>query len=101
MWWRVFQFRPQNWQLRFGDLGIKITVTVSWFVPQNQVSFGLSVVPQNQWMKVSVGHATRSSGFLHVETSLTKVSQSDLKIGRGTTVGGARGTITKVASESS
>jgi hypothetical protein len=48
-----------------------------------------------------VRHATRSNGLLRVETSLTKVSQSDLKIGRGTTVGGARGTITKVASESS
>jgi hypothetical protein len=34
-WWRVFQFGPQNWQLRFSDLGLKITVTVSWFVPQN------------------------------------------------------------------
>jgi hypothetical protein len=47
-WWRVFQFGPQNWQLRFSDLGLKITVTVSWFVPQNQAGFGLSVAPQNQ-----------------------------------------------------
>jgi hypothetical protein len=31
-----------------GDLGIKITATVSWFEPQNQVGFGLSVAPQNQ-----------------------------------------------------
>jgi hypothetical protein len=30
---RVFRFGPQNWQLRFGDLGIKITATVSLFVP--------------------------------------------------------------------
>jgi hypothetical protein len=27
-------------------LGLKITATVSWFVPQNQVGFGLSVAPQ-------------------------------------------------------
>jgi hypothetical protein len=32
---------------RFGDLGLKITPTVSWFVPQNQAGFGLSVAPQN------------------------------------------------------
>jgi hypothetical protein len=31
----------------FSDLGLKITVTVSWFGPQNQVSFGLSIAPQN------------------------------------------------------
>jgi hypothetical protein len=31
----------------FGDLGLKITPTVSWFVPQNQADFGLSVAPQN------------------------------------------------------
>jgi hypothetical protein len=27
--------------------GLKITATVSWFGPQNQVGFGLSVAPQN------------------------------------------------------
>jgi hypothetical protein len=31
----------------FGDLGLKITGTVSWFVPQNQADLGLSVAPQN------------------------------------------------------
>jgi hypothetical protein len=34
-WWRVSQFGPQNWQLWFGDFGLKITATVSWFGPQN------------------------------------------------------------------
>jgi hypothetical protein len=48
-----------------------------------------------------VGHAIRCSGLLRVETSLTKVSQSDLKIDGCTTVGGARDTITEVTSESS
>jgi hypothetical protein len=33
----------------FGDLGLKITVTVSWFGPQNQADFDLSVAPQNRW----------------------------------------------------
>jgi hypothetical protein len=32
---QVFRFGPQNRQLRFGDLDLKITATVSWFGPQN------------------------------------------------------------------
>jgi hypothetical protein len=31
----------------FGDLGLKINATVSWFEPQNQADFGLSVAAQN------------------------------------------------------
>jgi hypothetical protein len=31
----VSRFEPQNRRLRFGDLVLKITVTVSWFVPQH------------------------------------------------------------------
>jgi hypothetical protein len=74
---------------------------VSWFGPQNQVGFGLSVVPQNRRREVGVGHASRSSDLLHVEASLARVSQSFLKTGGGTTTGGARGTIAEVASEAS
>jgi hypothetical protein len=48
-----------------------------------------------------VGHASRSSGLLGMEASLTRVSQSGLKTGGGTTAGGARGTITEVALEAS
>jgi hypothetical protein len=48
-----------------------------------------------------VGHASRSSGLLHVKASLARVSQSGLKTGGGTTTGGARGTIAEVASEAS
>jgi hypothetical protein len=48
-----------------------------------------------------VGHTSRSSCLLAVEASLTKVSQSGLKTGGGTTTGGARGTIVKVTSEAS
>jgi hypothetical protein len=48
-----------------------------------------------------VGHASRSSGLLHVEGSLTRVFQSGLKTGGGVTAGGARGTIVEVASEAS
>jgi hypothetical protein len=54
----------------FGDLGLKITVTVSWFGSQNQAVFGLSVVPQNRWREVGAGHALRSISLLGVEASL-------------------------------
>jgi hypothetical protein len=47
-WWRRFlSVWPQNRQLWFGDLGLKITATVSWFGPQNHVGFGLLVASQN------------------------------------------------------
>jgi hypothetical protein len=42
-WWMVFRFGPQNRQPWFGDLGLKITATVSWFGSQNQAGFGLSI----------------------------------------------------------
>jgi hypothetical protein len=74
---------------------------VSWFGPQNQVGFGLLVAPQNRWREDGVGHASRSSGLLHLEASRARVSQSGLKTDGGAMVGGARGTITEVASGSS
>jgi hypothetical protein len=46
-----------------------------------------------------MGHVSRSSKLLGVEASLVRVSQSDLKTGGGATMGGAHGTITKVASD--
>jgi hypothetical protein len=88
-------------QLWFGDLNLKITATVSWFGLQNQAGFGLSVASQNRRREVSAGHAPRSSGLLHEEASLARVSQSDLKTDGGATAGGARGTIAEVASEAS
>jgi hypothetical protein len=48
-----------------------------------------------------VAHTSRSSGLLHGEASLARVSQSGLKTGGGVTAGGARGTIAEVASEAS
>jgi hypothetical protein len=48
-----------------------------------------------------VGHASRSSGLLRVEVSLTRVFQSGLKTGRCVMMGGACGTIVEVASEAS
>jgi hypothetical protein len=75
-------------------------VTVSWFVPQNQVDFGLSVAPQNRRSEVGAGHASRSSSLLSVEASLARVSQSDLKTDGDVTTVGAHGTIAEVASES-
>jgi hypothetical protein len=92
---------PQNRQLWFDDLGLKITATVSWFGPQNQVGFGLSVAPQNRRRKVGAGQASRSSSLLDVEASLARISQSGLKTGGGATTGGARGTIAEVALEAS
>jgi hypothetical protein len=65
------------------------------------VDFGLSVVPQNRWSEVGAGHVLRSSSLLGVEASLARVSQSGMKTGGGTMTGGARGTITEVASEAS
>jgi hypothetical protein len=82
-------------------LGLKSTAAVSWFGPQNQAGFGLSVAPQNRWMKDGVGHISRSSSLFRMEASLARVSQSGLKTAGGTTVGGARGTITEVVSEAS
>jgi hypothetical protein len=74
---------------------------VSWFVPQNQPGFGLSVVPQNRRREVGMGHVSRSSGLLRVEASLARVSQSGLKTGGSVMTGGSRGTIAEVASEAS
>jgi hypothetical protein len=65
------------------------------------VDFSLSVASQNRRREVGAGHTSRSSGLLHVEASLARVSQSGLKIGGGSTTGGARGTIAEVVSEAS
>jgi hypothetical protein len=72
---------------------------VSWFGPQNQVSFGLSVVSQNPRREVDAGHVSRSSGLFHVEASMTRVFQSGLKTSGGATTGGARDTIAEVTSK--
>jgi hypothetical protein len=61
----------------------------------------LSVAPQNRQREVGTGHASRSSGLLHVDASLAGVSQSGLNTSGGAMAGGARDTITEVASEAS
>jgi hypothetical protein len=94
---RVFRFGPQNQQLWFGELGFKITATVSWFVPQNQADFSLSVVPQYRWREDSARHASRSGSFLHLEASRARVFQSSLKTGGAVMAGVARCSITEVA----
>jgi hypothetical protein len=73
-------------------------MTISWFGPQIQADYGLSVVPQNQREGNGVGYALRSSSLFHMEASRDRVSQSGLKTGGAATTGGARGTITKVTS---
>jgi hypothetical protein len=88
---------PQNRLLRFGDLGLKITTTVSWFEPQNHIDYDLSVTPQNRQEEDGVGHTLRSSILLRMDISQARVSQSSLKIGGGAMTGGACGTITEVA----
>jgi hypothetical protein len=48
---------------------------VSWFGPQNQVGYCLSVASQNQREdEDGAGHASRSSGLLHLEASWPRVS---------------------------
>jgi hypothetical protein len=49
--------------------------------------------------EVDVGRTSRSSSLLDVEESMAMVFQSGLKTGVRATTGGARGTITEVASE--
>jgi hypothetical protein len=98
---QVSRFGPQNRQLRFGDLGLKITTTVSWFGPQNQAGLGLLIAPQNRRREDGVGHVSRSGGLLHLKASRARVSQSGLKTGGGTMACGAHDTIVEVASGSS
>jgi hypothetical protein len=74
---------------------------VSWFGPQNQAVFGLSVAPQKRRSEVGAGHASRSSSLLRVEASMASVSQSGLKTSGGTMTGGARGTMVEVVSKAS
>jgi hypothetical protein len=74
---------------------------IFWFGPQNQIGYGLSVVPKNRRKGDGVGHASRFSGLLHMEASRGRVFQSGLKTGRGTTTDDARGTIAEVASSCS
>jgi hypothetical protein len=57
---------------------------ISWFGPQNQASYGLLVAPQIRWEgEDGIGHALRSSGLLHLETTQARFFQSSLKTGRG------------------
>jgi hypothetical protein len=73
-WWRVSRFGAQNRQLQFGDLDLKITATIFWFVTQNQAGYGLTIASQNRWEDVDgAGHVSRSDGLLHVEVSRGRV----------------------------
>jgi hypothetical protein len=71
---QVFWFEPQNRQLRFGDFGLKIITTVSWFGPQNQVDNGLSIAPQNLRREDGAGYASRSVSLLHLKASRARIS---------------------------
>jgi hypothetical protein len=94
---RVSRFGPQNRQLWFSDLCLKITTTVSWFVPQNLADDGLSVAPKNRWEEDGAGHVSRSSGLFRREASQAKVFQFTSKLAGGATAGGARDIIMEIA----
>jgi hypothetical protein len=57
----------------------------------------LSVAPQNRWRDDGAGHASRSDGLLRLKAGRVRVSQSDLKTGRGVMADGACGSITEIA----
>jgi hypothetical protein len=83
---RVSRFGLPNLQVWFGDLGLKITTTVSSSRPQNQAGYGLSVAPQNQWEdEDSTGHTLRFSALLRLEVSRDRAFQSSLKTGGNAT----------------
>jgi hypothetical protein len=95
------RFEPQNWQSWFGDLGLKITVTVFfvWASKPSRFWFvGCASKPTGGCD--GVGHTSRSNSLLQMKASRTSVFQSGLKTGVVATAGGARDTITKVASMS-
>jgi hypothetical protein len=92
---------------------LKPAVTIWWFGLQNhRDGFLVCASKPNRLQFITyatkpmkgcdgIGHASRSSGLLHVEASLARVFQSGLKTDEGTMTGGARDTIVKIASESS
>jgi hypothetical protein len=59
---------------------MKITTAVSWFEPQNEEGFDLSIAPQNRHEGDGVGHVLRSTGLLRVKASQTRVFQFVLKL---------------------
>jgi hypothetical protein len=68
---------------------------------QNQADFDLSVTPQNRRREDDAGHTSRSGACLRLEASRTRVPQSGIKTVGYVMTGGARDTITDVASGSS
>jgi hypothetical protein len=108
-----FLVKPQNQGGGgFPDLGLKIgssgLVICAAKSPGQFLDLGLKIkqasvcqLPQNQQREVGVEHASRSSSLLSMKASLNSIFQSGLKTGGGATTGGARDTITEVASEAS
>jgi hypothetical protein len=93
--WRWFSLVwYQNRQLRFGDLGLKITAAFSWFAHQSQEGFGLSVAPQNlledattwdtrrdlaacfSWKQVGLGFSSLESRLVEVRRRVVHVTPS-------------------------
>jgi hypothetical protein len=80
---RVSQFGPQNRQLRFDDLGLKITATVSWFESKKNGLRFISCATNPTEDEDSVGHVSRFSGLICLKTSWARVFQSGLKTDEG------------------
>jgi hypothetical protein len=69
----VSWFGPQNQGRWFGDLGLKITVTVSWFGPQNQVGGGLLICtskPMSRWRRCEKTRRHSTSCFVMKQVGL-------------------------------
>jgi hypothetical protein len=57
---------------------------VFWFGSQNQAGYGLSIALQNQRDdEDGTGHASRSSGLLHLKASRDRIFRSSIKTGGG------------------
>jgi hypothetical protein len=62
------------WSTGFPVWAWKSVTAVWWFGPQNEVGDGLSVAPQNWREEDDTGHASISSGLLHLEASWARIS---------------------------
>jgi hypothetical protein len=83
------------------DLVIWVSKSPRWFLGLSLKTKQASVAPQNQWREDGTRHASRSGGLLCLKASRARVFQSGIKTDGGATAGGARGTITEIASGSS
>jgi hypothetical protein len=71
-----FLVEPQNQgDGGFFDFSLKISAMISWFGHQNQVGYGLSVVPQNRREGDGLRYVLRSSALFRMKASRVRVSR--------------------------